>query len=170
MPIDCIHGSAHILVRCLVLFRLDYCNSLLVGLNKSQLYKLQKVQNTAARIICLTTKRDHITPSLKFLHWLPVKYRIDFKILCMVYKCLHGQAPQYLCDLITEYVPARALRSQHQLLLTVPKPRHPSIGQRSFNYAAATLWNSLPTDIKLSKSLNIFKSQLKTLFFRTAYF
>ena len=70
--------AAHTLVRTLVLSRLDYGNSVLVGLSEEQLHKLQKVQNTAARIISLTTKRDHITPVLKNLHWLPIKARIEF--------------------------------------------------------------------------------------------
>ena len=60
---------------------LDYCNSLYMGLTHSTLSRLQMVQNAAARLLTGTKKRYHITSVLAHLHWLPVKYRIDFKIL-----------------------------------------------------------------------------------------
>ncbi len=67
-----------------------------------------------------TKKRDHISPILASLHWLPVKFRIDFKIAVFVYKALAGLAPKYISDLLIPYSPQRALRSSNQLLLTVP--------------------------------------------------
>ncbi|XP_067653142.1 uncharacterized protein [Haliotis asinina] len=88
-------AATEALVRALVTSRLDYCNSILSGLSSTLLEKLQKIQNTSARIIS-KTKRSRTTPVLKDLHWLPVKARIDFKILCLTYKCLHGLAPSYL--------------------------------------------------------------------------
>ena len=78
--------------------KLDYCNSLLFGLSNSQLQKLQRVQNAAARILTGTRKYDHITPVLRELHWLPVKERIDFKILLLTFKALNNMAPAYLKD------------------------------------------------------------------------
>ncbi len=79
--------------------RLDYCNSLYYGLPANQLNTLQRVQNAAARLICNVSRFDHITPTLKDLHWLPVKFRIDFKILLIVFKALHGLAPDYSLSL-----------------------------------------------------------------------
>ena len=89
------------LVHAFVTSRIDYCNSLLYGLPAKQLNKIQRVQNTAARIIFRLPKFCHITPTLFSLHWLPVRYRIDFKICLLTFKAIHGFAPSYLCELIT---------------------------------------------------------------------
>ena len=91
------------LVHAYVTSRLDYCNSKLYGLPKYQLSKLQRIQNMAARLITDTMKFDHIivsnynhiNPVLNNLHWLPVNYRIQFKILTITFKAIHGMAPSY---------------------------------------------------------------------------
>ena len=76
--------------------RLDYCNSLLVGVADHVIRKLQRVQNAAARMITGTCKFDHITPILRELHWLLVAKWIQYKIAMLVNKCLRGLAPLYL--------------------------------------------------------------------------
>ena len=91
------------------------------GIPEELIRKLQRVQNNAARVITLTKKYDHITPVLKELHWLPVRKRIEFKILLLAYKCLHGTAPSYLRELLKEYVPPRTLRSTSKNLLCEPR-------------------------------------------------
>ena len=93
--------------------RFDYCNSLLYGLPNSLLSKLQRVQNTSARVITKTPRHNHITPVLKELHWLPIAYRIKFKILLIVYKALKGLVPCYITELIKTYKPAGTLRYDH---------------------------------------------------------
>ena len=130
-----------------------------------QLKRVQRIQNTAARILTRTRKHDHITPVLEALHWLPVVKRIDFKILTLAYKCLHNLAPKYLEDLLEWYTPTRSLRSSDQHLLKVPKTRLKTFGDRSFSKAAPTLWNSLPLPIRSAESLDSFKKQLKTYLF-----
>ena len=87
------------LVHAHVTSRLDYCNSLLYGLPKYQLSKLKWIQNMAARLITDTMKFDHIKPVLYNFHWLPVNYRIQFKILMITFKAIHGMAPSYLSNL-----------------------------------------------------------------------
>ena len=97
-------------VISLVTSRFHYCNGLLCGIPKELICKLQRVQNNAATVIT-QKKHDHITPVLEELHWLPVRKRIELKILLLAYKCLHGTAPSYLRELLKEYVPPRTLRS-----------------------------------------------------------
>ena len=157
------------MINATVTSRLDYCNSLLYGIHKSSISKLQRCQNHAARIISMLPKSSHITPILQDLHWLPVQQRIEYKMLLLTYKCVNGEAPSYLSNLLTPYVPARSLRSGDHHLLETPKWRLDRFGKRSFCNAAPALWNRLPTDIKLSPSADIFKRRLKTHLFKLAY-
>ena len=96
--------SARNAVVSLVTSRLDYCNGLICGITEELILKLQRVQNIAARVITRTKKQDHIAPVLNNLHWLPIRRRIQFKILLLVYKCMCGIAPFYLKEALTEYI------------------------------------------------------------------
>ena len=157
------------LIHAVVSTKLDYCNSLLYGLPESVTNQLQRAQNTAARIITQSKKYEHITPTLIKLHWLPVRSRIDYKILLLTYKAIHGLTPEYISDLIQVYIPARTLRSKDKNLLTTTSYKQINYGGRSFAYAAPKLWNSLPTDIKLAPTIDCFKRKLKTHLFCKAY-
>ena len=96
--------STECLVHAFVTSNLDYCNSLLYGLPSTHISKLQRVQNTAARLVTGSPRFGHITPILNnILHWLPINFRIQFKVLLLTFKCLHGLAPQYLSDLQTSH-------------------------------------------------------------------
>ena len=144
-------------------------NTSLFGIPDTQMKRLQKVQNTAARILTKTRKYDHITHILKSLHWLPVDKRMEFKINLLTFKCLHGEGPEYLTELLTPYTPHRTLRSADRHLLCVPKTRLKTYGDRSFAKCAPTLWNSLPETVKSSQTLSIFKAALKAHLFHVAY-
>ena len=150
-------------VISLVTSRFDYCNGLLCGIPEELIRKLQRVQNNAARVITRTKKYDHITPVLKELHWLPVRKRIEFKILLLAYKCLHGTAPSYLRELLKEYVPPRTLRSTSKNLLCEPRNKMKTYGDRSFSACAPKLWNQLPDNIRAAGSVAIFKRRLKKI-------
>ena len=139
------------------------------GLPKWQLDKIQRVQNAAARIVSRTKKHDHITPVFLDLHWLPVPARINYKILLLTYKALHGKAPLYLKDLLIPDVKSRVLHSKDKDLLVCPKSSSVRYGDRAFAHAAPTLWNSLPTDIKKCVTVDSFKAKLKTYLFQQAY-
>ena len=142
--------------------RLDYCNSLYSAINKKAISRLQMVQNSAARLLTNTRKRDHITPVLASLHWLPVNFRIDFKILLITFKALHGLAPSYIADLLKPYEPARCLRSADKALLEPAKINLVTQGGRAFSARAPELWNALPVALRRAETVSIFKSLLKT--------
>ena len=113
--------------------------------------------------------REHITPVLAALHWLPVAFRIDFKILLLVYKALNGQAPLYLSDCVPKYVPNRPLRSANTDQLEVPKMNYKKLGEAAFCFYGPTVWNQLPVSLRLAPSVDSFKAQLKTYFFTLAF-
>ncbi len=156
------------IIHALTLSRLDYCNSLYLGISHSVLSRLQLVQNSAARLLTRTRKWEHITPVLASLHWLPVRYRIDFKVLIFVYQSIHKYAPTYLSDLISIHQPSRMLRSANQIQLKVPRSRLKHRGDRAFQVAGPNLWNSLPQYIRSAPTLSIFKHKLKDYFFSLA--
>ena len=101
------------LTQAIVLSRLDYSNSTLAGISETALEKLQLLQNRAARMVTRTKRRDHISPVLISLHWLPVRERIRYKVMMLTFKAFHGLAPPYLNSLITHYIPSRSLRSEY---------------------------------------------------------
>ena len=158
-----------ILVHAFISSKLDNCNSLLCGRPKHLLNRLRLIQNTAARIVTLSKRFDHITPILFKLHWLPLGYRIDFKILLLVYKCLNGLASTYLSELLRYTNGPRLLRSSSQNFLAVPRARLKTYGDRAFSAAAARLWNQLPPELRGGTSVDQFRTQLKTYLFKLAY-
>lgn len=162
-------SDLEMVIHAFISTRLDYCNSLFTFLNKSALNRLQMVQNAAARLLAGSGRRAHINPILSSLHWLPIKFRIDFKILVLTFRALNGQAPQYITDLLCIYSPGRSLRSAGQSLLIVPKTRYKTWGDLSFEAVAPRLWNALPLCLRVADSVESFKRQLKTLLFKQAF-
>ena len=148
-------------VHAFITSKLDTNNALLYGLDDCQLKPLEKLQNSAARLVTGARKYDHITPVLQKLHWLPVKARIIFKICLIVYKCLHGLAPAYLCDYIKVVGHGRNLRSAS---LYVPKAQI-GYGDRAFSICGPRTWNLLPSHIRGAPTIDAFKTQLKTHLF-----
>ena len=153
-------------VACsIVTTRLDYCNALLYGTSAGNMVKLQRVQNTLARIVTGAKRRDHITPVLRDLHWLPVAKRIEYKVALITHKVRQAKQPEYLSELVEEYKPQRELRSSSQHLVTRPTNIRTKLGQRSFSYASATTWNNLPPELRAISEERKFKAKLKTHLF-----
>ena len=141
------HKSAETLIHALVHSHIDYCNALLAGLPQYLIKRLQMVQNIAARVLCSVGKFEHITPILKKLHWLPVFYRIRFKICIIVFNALHGSGPEYIRDMLTIRNVSYGLRSRNALTLCIPRSRCKTLGDRAFTTVAPREWNALPEKI-----------------------
>jgi hypothetical protein len=156
-------------VACSVIgSRLDYCNALLTGMSKSNFNKLQRVQNTLARVVLRQKKYDHITPALKELHWLPVQYRVTFKTTVLVYSIKNTGQPAYLRQILPDYVPHRTLRSSSKNLICEGSART-TLATRGFRHSAPAVWNNLPDDIRDVKTIDTFKRKLKTHLFKIAF-
>ena len=162
----CAHAA-----RTLIINRLDYCNSLLYGISKNDINRLQRLQNKAAKLVFALGRREHVTPLLKDLHWLRMEERIKFKVLLHIFKCLHDQNPSYLKEAMVLYTPGHAgLRSNDDTTKLVESRHAPLvIGNRSFFKAGPRLWNSIPAVIRSVQSMEIFKKQLKTHLFAASY-
>ena len=152
-------------VNAMITGNLDYCNSLLHGIAANQLARIQKIQNTAARLILKRDRRSSATAMLTELHWLPIRKRVMYKLLLLVYKSENGMAPVYIASLLAEYKPPRPLRSGNDMLLVIPKTNL-HYGEISFAVAASTLWNSAPKLLKGTTSVDVFKKYLKTYLFK----
>ena len=161
-------SAATALANSLVSSKLDYCNSLYSGISQSNLNKLQRIQNSLARVITNTSKYQHITPTLKKLHWLPIKQRIDYKLCLLTYKTLTNQQPTYLYNSLSFPSHSVSTRSSDSLVLSIPYVRS-SLGKRAFSVIGPRLWNSLPPDTRNSNSLPTFRSRLKTHLFKIAF-
>ena len=149
--------------------RLDYCNCVLAHLPASTVAPLQRVLNAAARLVMDLKPRDHVSPALYELHWLPISERINFKLCILVHHVINGRAPSYLTEMVTSVVdiPGRAtLRSAAKQDLFVPRTR-PS--ERTFSVAGPKAWNKLPVDIRLTTNTKLFKKKLKTFLFKAVY-
>ena len=98
-----------------------------------------------------------------------MKFRVQFKMACLAYRCFDGTLPPYLSSALTIYVPSRRLRSSSEKLLRVPTFNMKTAGERSFSFLAPSVWNSLPSSLRDSPTMSVFRTQLKTYLFREAF-
>ena len=161
------NDACKILVQALVTSRLDYGNALLQG------FPQVLIERSYTELRCspnhqVTQERTH-NAMLREPHWLPVKYRLHFKVNTYTYKVLNGLAPTYMSDIVQKHQPTRSLRSTEKSLLVVPVPRTATYGERCFSLHAAVLWNDLPENNKQLNTLSSFKRHLKTHLSKLAY-
>ena len=119
-PYHHITKAAKTVVQALILSKLDYCNSLLVGTPECHLPHLQYIQNMVCNVVCNLKKYDHVSASMNSLHWLRVREHITYKIAYLVHCCKIGTAPQYLIDVLPMDTHNCSLRSSTSLTYNQP--------------------------------------------------
>ena len=137
----------------------------------SALTKLRRVQNAGARFLYLAPRYCHITPIIYKLHWLPVTFRIEYKIIINTHKAIPCTSPDYSSSLVN-FKPNSSynLRSNNKYLLSNPNfTTLPTLGDRAFVAAAPNLWNDHPLDLRCTSDFKVFKRNLKTHLFKKAF-
>ena len=146
--------------------RIDYCNSVLAGLPQSTIAPLQRVQNTTARLVFELGTREHVTASLLQLHWLPVRWRVQFKLCCLMHSIFHGRCPDYLSNIVRPVDLSRSragLRSSSTTNFVMPLLRT-KCGESALFHAGPAAWNALPDDMHAVSDSMLFRKRLKTHF------
>ena len=163
--------SAAKLIESLVFSRLDYCNVILAGLPRSTIAPLQWVQNAAARLVAHLGPHDHVTPTPKDHHWLPIKQWIMSQLCLLMHQVHTGRAPSYRHSCVS----ASASITSHPRLRSTSSRRcerqrtRLKFGERSFSCAGPRAENSLPSSLHELTHTKTFKRQLKTFLFQQAY-
>ena len=151
-------STAHAIGTSLVQSRLDYCNSLYYGLPKTQLNRLQHIQNSLARAVVSAPRSSNSDQILQSLHWLKVQERIEYKVISTTYKLLQSSSPGYLRDVINIQPPRSTRSSALVTLLRPPVQSRLKVTNRSFRYAAPQLWNRMPHFLRASHQLDAVHS------------
>ena len=155
--------TSRTLINSLITCHLVLFNGCRSAFPEYQITKLQKMQNRCARLIFRLPTHLHITPFIHQPHWLKVSYRITFKVCLLVWKCLHGLAPQYLTELLK--YSSSGLRSQSSKLLTAERFCLDNT-RGAFALASPRLYNRLPLEVREAGSLDGFKTKLKRHLFQ----
>ena len=132
---------------------------------------MQNVKNLAAKVILGKHKSESSTECLKNLHWLPIKYRIDYKICTLVLKCLHAMTPTYLIKLIKIKQQGRqGLKSANMNNISeVPISKRKTFALQAFSVYGPRAWNALLDSLWRTNNYDRFRKDLKTHLFLKAY-
>ena len=161
-------NATETLVLSLVISHLDYCNAILYGVAETDISKMQRIQNMCAKLVLNRGKYESSRQALYDLHWLPIKARINQKLLTFMFQCFIGRAPEYLNDILSKQVSRRqGLRSEivANFDYQIPLNKRKTFSDRSFGTVGPRLWNALPLFLKQSETLDVFKRRLKTHYF-----
>ena len=143
---------------------LYFCSTVWANTSKTNVRKLQKIQNFAARILTGPRKYEHITPVLNNLRWLSVPAMLALYDAILTFKCLRGLAPNYLSSRFNTRASVHARNTRNKNMLDIPA-FNTAAGQRSFTYRAVKCWNMLHEEITKCESLHSFKSKAKSYFY-----
>ena len=152
--------------QCLCDSKIRLLKSLFYG---SPMYMLERLQNSTARLIFQCRKHNHISPLLMSLHWLPINAHIEYKLSVICHSFFLGLSPIYLSDLLSVHTQKKLRPSSDNRMLCIPKLRTKTFEHRSFSIAAPTIWNSLPSELRHTDSIQKFKLALKTNLFWKFY-
>jgi len=142
------------------------CNRILAGLPKCLVLQLQRVQNAAAKLIFGLRPRDHVTSVLQHLYWLPVYYRIQFKLCLLMYSACYQHCLAYISNVVQSVATSthrQGLRSSTCPTYVVPRTRT-KLEERAFSLSGPVAWNTLPANIRSTADLKLFKPLLKIHF------
>ena len=159
---------AKLIAVALVSSKLDYCNSLFHNMPEKDIARLQCVQNCLARVVTKAPRFSQSVPILKRSHWLPVKFRIHFKICAITFRTLKVNQPAYLADLLVRPKCSKYLRSTNSNRFVVPRIKTKT-GSRAFSISGPALWNALPVPIRNAKTILTFRKLLKSHLFDLAF-
>ena len=157
-----------LIMQALILSRLDYCNSLLLGCANYQLNQLQKIQNMAHSFVNNTTKYGKVSRDMRILHWLKVREHIINKIACLIFQCYTNQAPEYLSSLVMK-PHSRQIRSAEHDKLSLSHAWTAQCQNCSFSKWGPHIWNDLTSRLRCETNLSTFKKKLKTHLFSISY-
>jgi hypothetical protein len=160
--------DANTVASSLIHSKLDYLNSVLYNTSATNINSLQHIENAAARVVLSAPYRTSTSKMLSTLHWLPIPYRINYKIACLVHSALTLKQPAYLLSFLKPYIPPRSLRSTEQQLLIKPRTKL-KLCDQSFAVAGPSIWNELPLDLRLTTNPETFRQKLKTHLFAHAF-
>ena len=161
------------LIHAFVTSRLDFCNTLFYNLPGSTIDRIQVVQNSCAKFLTRTKRFDSASEQLKKLHWLPIKFRIKYKLMMMAHKVIHPNnmaIPKYISKKIKLKEHTRITRSANAPLINkswIPKLK--TVGASAYVFSVPTIWNKLPSHVRLIESFTAFKTALKTHYFKEAF-
>ena len=150
------------IINSLVFSKLLYCSSVWANTTKKNIELLQTAQHFAARIVSETRKFDHVTPILK---QLPIIKQLAVRDATMVFKCLNGLAPPYLCQNFKTRSEVHNCNTRNRDRLHIPLCRT-AAGQRTFTFRGEKVWNSLPDEFQSITNLDVFKEKIKQHFSR----
>ena len=136
------------LISSLVMSQLDYATAIFINLPNNSIHPMQRIQNQADKLIMNRDRCESSTSTMRQLHWLPIGFRCKCKVLLLVYRCMNGQAPEYLQQKLSLKNPAQITRSATEGdILQIPYNKRRTLADHGFSSAGPRLWNSLPVEL-----------------------
>ena len=147
-------------IEALVLSQINYCNIIWGSASKTQLQRVQRLQNFAAKVADGSARKfDLATPIINRLKWMKIKQKCEHDLCCFIFKMLNGGLPEWFISLPTvAQVTQGGTRQANNLF--IPRMRT-EIGTKAIKVRGPTIWNNLPSHIREFGNFSGFKNALK---------